>query len=91
MKNITHIFAVLIVMLAVCLTAVCPATADVFGSNMFTGKFAAETFTGFNPNYLIAIGDNITLKAWGAVTFDGILSVDPQGNIFVPEVGPVPM
>ena len=26
---------------------------------------------------------------WGAFTFDGALQVDPKGNIFLPNVGPV--
>ncbi len=75
------------------LSALCflssPAFADVFGIQMFTGKFSSEQFSGFNPNYQISIGDRITLKMWGAFTFEGTLLVDPQGNIFIPNVGPV--
>lgn len=63
--------------------------ADVFGARMFTGTFQAEQFTGFNPNYQIMVGDKITLRLWGAVTFEGALSVDPQGNIFIQNVGPI--
>ncbi|MFT3956814.1 MAG: polysaccharide biosynthesis/export family protein [Piscinibacter sp.] len=69
-----------------------PATAlrpIVFGSQMFTGRFGTEPFAGFNPDYQVAIGDRLTVRMWGAFTFDAALVVDAQGNIFVPNVGPV--
>jgi protein involved in polysaccharide export with SLBB domain len=61
----------------------------VFGSQMFTGRFGALTFTGFNPDYQIAVGDRLLLRMWGAVTYEAPQTVDPQGNIFVPNVGPI--
>jgi len=69
-----------------------PATAlqpVVFGSQMFTGRFGAEPFAGFNPDYLIAIGDRLAVRMWGAFQFDAVLVVDAQGNVFIPNVGPV--
>ena len=74
---------------AVLFSSVTVTEADVFGVQMFTGKFKDEQMSGFNPNYQIAIGDKITVRIWGAVSYEGILSVDPQGNIFIPQVGPV--
>lgn len=67
------------------------AASKIFGGQLFTGNFRAEQFPGFNPNYQISIGDRITIRIWGAVTIDGIFPVDPQGNIFVPSLGPVPV
>lgn len=61
----------------------------VFGSQIFTGRFGALNFTGFNPEYQIAIGDQIQLRMWGATTFEAMQTVDPQGNIFIPNVGPI--
>ncbi len=61
----------------------------VFGAHLFTGTFARQGPTLFNPDYMVAIGDSIRLRLWGSVTFDDVLTVDPQGNIFVPNVGPV--
>ena len=61
----------------------------VFGAQLFTGAFARKGPTLFNPDYLIAIGDSIRLTVWGSVTFDGVLIVDPQGNVLLPNVGPV--
>lgn len=62
---------------------------DVFGASLFSGSFALGGATQFNPDYLIAVGDRIQLRIWGGFNFDGILLVDPQGNLFVPQVGPV--
>ncbi len=61
----------------------------VFGAQLFTGAFARKGPTLFNPDYLIAIGDSIRVTVWGSVTFDGMLIVDPQGNVLLPNVGPV--
>lgn len=66
-----------------------PVRTGVYGEWLFDGKFAGKSFTGFNPNYLINVGDTILLKLWGAVDLELPLVVDPQGNIFVPRVGPI--
>lgn len=63
--------------------------SDVFGANLFTGNFARAGATQFNPDYLVAIGDRIHVRLWGGFTFDETATVDPQGNIFLPHVGPV--
>lgn len=63
--------------------------SDVFGTQLFTGNFARQGVTQFNPDYMVAIGDQIQVRLWGGYIFDGILNVDPQGNIFLPQVGPV--
>jgi protein involved in polysaccharide export with SLBB domain len=63
--------------------------SDVFGANLFTGAFARQGSTQFNPDYAISAGDNIQVRFWGAFEFDSQLTVDPKGNIFLPHVGPV--
>lgn len=65
------------------------AASDVYGAQLFTGAFTSGGATQFNPDYLIATGDTLQLRLWGAFTFDAPLTVDPQGNIFLPHVGPV--
>lgn len=60
-----------------------------FGSWIFGGEFANQSFIGFNPNYEIAVGDRISLQLWGGFDFTGDLVVDAQGNVFIPKVGPV--
>ncbi len=61
----------------------------MFGSQMFSGRFASEAFSGFNPDYQIAVGDRIQVRMWGAFTHDAGHAVDAQGNVFLPNVGPV--
>lgn len=61
----------------------------VFGQNLFSGSFGRQQFTGFNPDYRIAVGDKVLLQLWGAVESQGEQVVDAQGNIFIPQVGPV--
>ncbi|WP_284894825.1 polysaccharide biosynthesis/export family protein [Burkholderia sp. lyk4-R2A-23] len=65
------------------------APNNMFGSQLFGGTFHNSRGSGFNPGYQVSIGDTVTLRMWGAFAFDGQLIVDPQGNIFVPNVGPV--
>lgn len=62
----------------------------IFGAQLFTGTSADSGATvGFNPGYILNPGDSIQVRLWGAFTFDGSLQVDPKGNIFLPNVGPV--
>jgi protein involved in polysaccharide export with SLBB domain len=61
----------------------------MFGSQLFVGRFASEAFSGFNPDYQIAIGDRISVRMWGAYTYESTQPVDAQGNLFIPNVGPV--
>lgn len=69
-----------------------PATAltpVVFGSQIFVGRFGASPYTGFNPEYQIAVGDRINVRMWGSFNFEATQQVDAQGNVFVPNIGPV--
>ncbi len=63
--------------------------SDVFGAGLFTGTFAQLGPIQFNPDYLISVGDRIQVRFWGGFVFDDVLVVDPQGNLFLPHVGPV--
>jgi protein involved in polysaccharide export with SLBB domain len=65
--------------------------SEVFGSNLFTGTFAKQNPGRFNPEYALMVGDQIQIRLWGGFEFDGILEIDPQGNVFLPHVGPVPV
>jgi len=48
----------------------------------------AET-VGLNPDYAVGVGDKIAVRIWGATAYDSVETVDTQGNIFIPNVGPV--
>ena len=65
--------------------------SEVFGSNLFTGTFSKQNPGRFNPEYALMVGDQIQIRLWGGFEFDGILEIDPQGNVFLPHVGPVPV
>lgn len=70
-------------------TAATPASTPVFGAQMFNGRFGGQSFTGFNPDYQIAVGDRVSVRMWGAFAMDLTQGVDAQGNIFLPSLGPV--
>jgi len=61
----------------------------IFGSQLFQGDFKNLSFNGFNPEYQIGIGDIIQIMVWGALESNIDLTVDAQGNIFIPKVGPL--
>ena len=61
----------------------------IFGANLFTDKYAQASFSGFNPNYVISVGDNIIIRIWGAFNHEDKYVVDAQGNIFLPNIGPI--
>ncbi len=60
-----------------------------YGANLFAGGYETERSDGLNDNYLIAAGDKINIWIWGVVNYSNVTTVDNQGNIFIPEVGPV--
>lgn len=60
-----------------------------FGSNLFEGNFARSVEDGLNSDYIISPGDRIVVQTWGAIEVNDVATVDGQGNIFVPTVGPV--
>lgn len=61
----------------------------MFGAQLFKGAFASTAGSTFNNSYVINPGDNINLRLWGAYQFTGTQTVDPQGNIFIPNIGPL--
>lgn len=66
-----------------------PSSSRVFGSQLFRGAFATTAGSTFNDSYVINAGDNVQVRMWGAYQFAATMTVDPQGNIFLPNVGPV--
>ncbi|MEE8332653.1 MAG: polysaccharide biosynthesis/export family protein [Alphaproteobacteria bacterium] len=63
--------------------------AKPFGWELFRGTAAVARARGVNPTYVISPGDKIALQIWGAKVAEYILTVDLQGNLFIPEVGPI--
>ena len=69
-----------------------PAPDDAprpFGAELFDGGFSGDTENGLNPDYVLQPGDRVSVRIWGATEFNESLTIDPQGNVFIPTVGPV--
>lgn len=60
-----------------------------YGSQLFDQNNLVDRAIGVNPSYTIKQGDRISVQIWGAWIFENILTVDIQGNIFLPEIGPI--
>lgn len=60
-----------------------------FGEEIFQGNFKENQQFRYNPNYVLNVGDVISVKLWGAYEYMAELKVDKQGNIFIPKVGEV--
>ena len=60
-----------------------------FGASLFSTQAPSGSKEPMNPNYQIVPGDQIDIQAWGAVSYNSTTTVDNQGNIFLPEVGPI--
>lgn len=61
----------------------------LYGSWLFEGGFSQSSFSGINPQYHVSQGDTLLLQIWGGIDYQSEAKVDPQGNIFVPKVGPI--
>ncbi|STX51873.1 Polysialic acid transport protein kpsD precursor [Legionella busanensis] len=62
----------------------------VFGRNLF-GRQCEQLHQArfFNPRYRLTVGDEVNIQIWGAYQLSQKVIVDSQGNIFIPELGPV--
>ncbi len=69
--------------------AAASSTYPPFGANLFQGSFTSTYQDGINSSYTLAPGDRIQVYIWGAYTYSDTLVVDHQGNILLPEIGPV--
>ncbi len=61
----------------------------LFGSQLFANYNTLDKSLDVNGNYEISTGDRIAVRMWGAREYENILTVDVQGNIFLPEIGPI--
>jgi protein involved in polysaccharide export with SLBB domain len=64
-----------------------PATA-VFGAALFSRGVPSPTDAP-NPSYILAPGDRVSITTWGFVETSAIGVIDNEGNLFIPQVGPV--
>lgn len=61
-----------------------------FGARLFD-KPSSVTEGGLSPSYRINTGDQVAVNLYGAVASSTTQPVDYQGNIFLPQIGPVPV
>lgn len=64
----------------------------IFGRDLFRkppSTFAPANQVPVMPDYVIGPGDQILLRIWGHNSFNGQLTVDRTGSIYIPEVGAV--
>ncbi|MFW6353882.1 MAG: polysaccharide biosynthesis/export family protein [Verrucomicrobiota bacterium] len=71
------------------LLAAAPEDLPLFGEQLFDSEVAQQSYNAFNPDYRVSIGDRIRVQLWGGFNVADVFTVDAQGNIFLPEVGPV--
>ena len=64
------------------------APTAVFGAALFAGQPQSSSDAP-NPNYVLAPGDRISVRAWGAVDAEQVAQIDPAGNLFLPNIGPI--
>ncbi|MDQ8954031.1 polysaccharide biosynthesis/export family protein [Acinetobacter rudis] len=66
-----------------------PSNSNMFGSQLFKGAFSATAGSTFNNSYKLNPGDQVNVRMWGAYQYAGTQTVDPKGNLFLPNIGPV--
>ena len=68
-----------------------PAVSQLppFGSQLFNHPAQLFGPVAFNRDYVVAPGDQISIQVWGSYNYSDVQGVDPQGNIFIPQVGPI--
>jgi len=62
---------------------------EPYGASLFSGGFGSDDTSGLNADYVVSPGDQVSVRIWGATAYDAVQTVDSQGNIFIPNVGPV--
>ena len=60
-----------------------------FGQGIFQNTLTSTQPTVSNPNLKINYGDKLLLRMWGSKNIDIIMTVDADGTVFIPDVGPV--
>ena len=64
----------------------------IFGHNLFLtppSTFAPGDQIAVAPDYVVGPGDDVLLRIWGPEVFNGQLTVDRSGAIYLPKVGSI--
>lgn len=68
------------------------AELELFGHDLFrdvSSTFAPLDLVQVNADYVIGAGDVLQIRGWGAVSLDAQVTVERNGDIFLPKVGAV--
>ncbi|MFC3125384.1 polysaccharide biosynthesis/export family protein [Pseudoroseomonas globiformis] len=60
----------------------------VFGAQLFM-RGAPTGSESANPNYRLSAGDRVSVRVWGPVESEVMGAIDPDGNLFLPSIGPL--
>jgi polysaccharide export outer membrane protein len=66
----------------------------IFGAQLFRdvpATFAPLDRVPVPANYVVGPGDGLLLRAWGSITFYMRVTVDRDGNIYIPHIGTLPI
>ncbi len=64
----------------------------IFGFSFFNSNnlsFEPSVNTSVSPSYMLGIGDEISIDVWGASQQSYQVSIDRNGNINIPNIGPI--
>ncbi len=66
----------------------------IYGRDLF--RQAPSTFAPADqipslPDYIVGPGDQLLIRLWGPESFNGELTVDSGGSIYIPQVGGIPV
>ncbi len=61
----------------------------LFGAQLFANPTIVAQLQSTNPDYLMDTGDRVAINVWGGISYSGMQTIDAEGNIFLPEVGPI--
>ncbi len=78
-------------------TPLVPPSRDTETSPIFGMEYFTNSNLTFEPNlnvptpkdYILGAGDQLIIDIWGASEQNYVLSISPEGSIFIPSVGPV--
>ncbi|MBA3999708.1 polysaccharide biosynthesis/export family protein [Brevundimonas sp.] len=59
------------------------------GADMFGGEAPQASSAVVDPDYILQSGDTVQVTLWGMVEGSHELTIDAQGNVVVPGVGPI--
>jgi protein involved in polysaccharide export with SLBB domain len=67
---------------------------QIYGENLFRhvpSTFAPSDQGPIPPDYVVGPDDELRVRVWGQINFSGNLRVDRSGDIYLPQIGPVPV